>query len=194
MKILLLIFLAVAMSFSACNNQNGGTDGKSSKADTISASPVQTATHTGLGDTVSINEVVSDYLQIKNALTRDDAKGAAAGGKAFVEAMDKMNSSPMTAEQKKAYQDIAGDAKEMAEHIGKSADRIAHQREHFEMLSTDIYDLVKVFKPGKQLYKEFCPMYNGGKGAAWISETREIKNPYLGKKMPDCGEVKEEIK
>ncbi|HYK55302.1 MAG TPA: DUF3347 domain-containing protein, partial [Flavisolibacter sp.] len=124
----------------------------------------------------------------------DDAKEAAAGGKAFVEAIGKMNSSHMTADQKKAYQDISGDAKEMAEHIGKSADRIAHQREHFEMLSADIYDLVKVFKTGRSLYKEFCPMYNGGKGVSWISETREIKNPYLGKKMPDCGEVKEEIK
>ena len=194
MKTLLLISLAAAINISACNNQNSGTGERSSKANTTLASPAQTGTRTGSGDTISINEVVSDYLQIKNALTRDDAKEAAAGGKAFVEAMDKMNSSPMTAEQKKAYQDIAGDAKEMAEHIGKSADRIAHQREHFEMLSTDIYDLVKVFKPGKPLYKEFCPMYNGGKGAAWISETREIKNPYLGKKMPDCGEVKEEIK
>jgi hypothetical protein len=37
-------------------------------------------------------------------------------------------------------------------------------------------------------------MYNNNKGASWLSETKEIKNPYLGKKMPDCGEVKEEIR
>jgi len=30
--------------------------------------------------------------------------------------------------------------------------------------------------------------------ATWLSETKEIKNPYLGKKMPTCGEVKEEMK
>jgi hypothetical protein len=28
----------------------------------------------------------------------------------------------------------------------------------------------------------------------WLSETKEIKNPYLGQKMPDCGTVEEEIK
>jgi hypothetical protein len=53
---------------------------------------------------------------------------------------------------------------------------------------------LKVFKPNQTLYKDFCPMYNEGKGATWISETREIKNPYLGKKMATCGSVKEEIK
>ena len=37
-------------------------------------------------------------------------------------------------------------------------------------------------------------MANDKKGAFWISESKEIKNPYLGKKMPTCGEVKEEIK
>ena len=37
-------------------------------------------------------------------------------------------------------------------------------------------------------------MYNEGKGAIWLSETKEIKNPYLGGKMLTCGEVQEEIK
>jgi hypothetical protein len=37
-------------------------------------------------------------------------------------------------------------------------------------------------------------MYNDGKGANWLSETKEIANPYLGKSMPTCGSVKEELK
>jgi len=31
------------------------------------------------------------------------------------------------------------------------------------------------------------------KGAYWISENREIQNPYFGDKMPKCGEIKEEL-
>ena len=57
-----------------------------------------------------------------------------------------------------------------------------------------MYDMVKAFGGGQLLYQDFCPMYNNQKGAAWLSETKEIKNPYLGKKMPTCGSVKEEIK
>jgi Cu(I)/Ag(I) efflux system membrane fusion protein len=32
------------------------------------------------------------------------------------------------------------------------------------------------------------------KGAYWLSETKEIRNPYFGDKMMTCGEVKKEFK
>jgi len=99
----------------------------------------------------------------------------------------------MSAGQKKSFEDIADDAKEMAEHISTNAGKIAHQREHFDMLSKDMYDVVKTFGAGQTLYQDFCPMYNNKKGATWLSETKDIKNPYLGKEMPDCGSVKETL-
>jgi hypothetical protein len=108
--------------------------------------------------------------------------------------MDKLDTTSLSSDQKKAYKDLQEDTRENAEHIGDNADKIAHQREHFEMLSKDIYDLVKKFGAGHTVYQDFCPMYNDGKGATWISETKDIKNPYLGKKMSTCGSVKEEIK
>ena len=37
-------------------------------------------------------------------------------------------------------------------------------------------------------------MYNNNKGAIWLSSTKEVKNPYLGKAMSTCGEVQEELK
>lgn len=142
----------------------------------------------------SMKEMVNQYLQIKNALANDNGKDAATAGNAFVASMDKMEKTSLTAEKKKTWDDVSDDAKEMAVHIGKNADKIDHQREHFEMLSQDMYDMVKAFGSDQTLYKDFCPMYNNKKGATWLSETKEIKNPYLGKKMPTCGSVKEEIK
>ena len=62
------------------------------------------------------------------------------------------------------------------------------------MLSKDIYQLVKTFGGEQKLYYDHCPMYNNNKGAYWLSETKEIANPYLGKAMPTCGTVKEELK
>ncbi|MBA4167053.1 MAG: DUF3347 domain-containing protein, partial [Chitinophagaceae bacterium] len=84
--------------------------------------------------------------------------------------------------------------KENAEHISENAGKLGHQREHFEMLSKDVYDLVKAFGAGQTLYQDFCPMYNDEKGASWLSETKEIQNPYMGQKMTTCGSVKEELK
>jgi hypothetical protein len=112
----------------------------------------------------------------------------------MVAAFGQFDKSALSVVKKKTYEDIEGDAKEHAEHIGKNAGNIKHQREHFDMLSKDMYELVKNFGAGQPLYYDHCPMYNNNKGADWISEKKEISNPYLGKEMPGCGTVKEELK
>jgi Cu(I)/Ag(I) efflux system membrane fusion protein len=43
------------------------------------------------------------------------------------------------------------------------------------------------------IYYQFCPMFRDGKGAYWLSSTKEIKNPYYGDAMLTCGETKEVI-
>ncbi len=141
----------------------------------------------------SIKEIVSNYLKLKNALTKDDAKSAAAAGNAIVTNLSSLDANSLRVAQKNAYTEIADDAKEHAEHIGSNAGKIEHQREHFALLSKDVNDLITSFGAGQKLYQDFCPMYNDKKGAIWISETKEIKNPYYGSKMLTCGSVKKEL-
>ena len=145
-------------------------------------------------NTVSIKEIISAYLQMKNAFTEDNSNGAASAGKKLETVFKSYDKSLLTAAQKKTYEDVEADAIEHAEHIGANGGNIEHQREHFELLSKDIYDLLKKFTGSQVLYWDFCPMYNNGKGAYWLSETKEIQNPYLGKSMPTCGSIKEELK
>lgn len=90
--------------------------------------------------------------------------------------------------------DIADDAKENAEHIGDNAGKIDHQREHLASLSKDVNDLISLFGTPQKLYQDYCPMFNDKKGAIWLSETKEIKNPYYGAKMSTCGSVQKELK
>ncbi|SRR6266496_3570852 len=181
-----------AISFTACNS---GTN-KSSESSNTSSDTTQATSQTNMNTKAAtpINEIVNGYLHIKNALAIDNGDDAANGGKEMVTAIGKLDKSSLTGQQKKVYLDVADDVKENAEHIGDNAGKIEHQREHFDMLSQDMYELVKAFGSGQTLYQDFCPMYNNNKGATWLSETKEIKNPYLGKKMPACGKVKEEIK
>lgn len=189
-----------AATLAACNNADNKTaDVK--QTDTTVAKTVEAAadsapaTVTANASTVPTKDILAGYLQMKNALAKDDGKDAAAAGSSMVTTLGKVDMKGLSDVQMKSYMDIADDMKEHAEHIGANAGKIEHQREHFIMLSKDIADLVKSFGNGGQtLYKDFCPMANDGKGAIWISEVKEIKNPYLGSKMPDCGTVKETIK
>ncbi|TDD97079.1 DUF3347 domain-containing protein [Flavobacterium cellulosilyticum] len=141
----------------------------------------------------SIEEIVSNYLSIKNALTKDDSNSAAEAGKTFVETLSKLDMKNLSDDKMKSYMDIADDAKENAEHIGDNSGKIDHQREHFVLLSKDVNDLITTFGTQQKLYQDYCPMADDNKGAIWISETKDIKNPYLGAKMPTCGTVKKEL-
>lgn len=156
--------------------------------------PVTEITTTAVAQTpFSINEIISNYLTLKNALTKDDAKGAGVAGKTLYATFNAVNVNSIDAKLKKEYVDIADDAKEHAEHIGANADKLEHQREHFVMLSKDINDLIKTFGTKQKLYQDFCPMANDGKGAIWISEVKDIKNPYQGSKMLTCGSMKKAL-
>ena len=141
----------------------------------------------------SINEVVANYLKLKNALVNDNSKEAANSGNALIATIGKVDMNSISKEQMKDYMDIAESAKENAEHIGDNAGKLDHQREHFVMLSKDMNDLIQLFGTSQKLYLDFCPMADDNKGAVWISETKEIKNPYLGAKMLTCGSIKKEF-
>jgi len=194
MKHIILMAAASTIFFAACNGSNQSkTDNDTTQSTQVSAGNTP-ATADNQQSASSIKGIVSSYLEMKNALAGDNDKGTATAGDAMVTAFQQFDKSSLTAEQKKNYEDIESDAKEHAEHIGKNAGNIKHQREHFDMLSKDMYELVKTFGAGQHLYYDHCPMYNNGKGADWISETKEIANPYLGKEMPTCGTVKEELK
>jgi hypothetical protein len=203
-KMLVLISAIALLSAVACNNSDKSSkETESSKTDSLQSAKADTTkpvevnhSFTNVDPTIasSIKTVVDHYLHIKNALVNDNGSDAADGGKAMAEALNKIDKSLMTAEQKKVYDDIEEDLKEHAEHIGENARRIEHQREHFSMMSEDVYDLVKAFGPGQTLYHDHCPMANDNKGAMWLSESREVKNPYFAGKMNECVKVPEVIK
>jgi hypothetical protein len=201
MKSLFIIAFS-AITFASCNSaDNKSPDNKSTQSTSTEVdkkmalvTEKQQADIATPATTVSIKEILANYLQMKNAFAKDNSKNAAAAGNAMAASFASFNKAALSADQVKIYNDVEDDAKEHAEHIGSNGGNIKHQREHFDMLSKDIYQLVKTFGGGQKLYYDHCPMYNDGKGANWISETKEITNPYLGKSVPACGTVKEELK
>ncbi|WP_412176275.1 DUF3347 domain-containing protein [Formosa sp. PL04] len=136
-----------------------------------------------------VKQVVADYMALKDALVETNKDEAAQAGKKLESTLNSFNVSSYTSGQQEELNDIIADAKEHAEHIGKS--EIDHQREHFKTLSKDIMDMVAITGTETTLYQQFCPMYD--KGSAWLSMSKDIKNPYYGSKMLTCGKVQKEI-
>ena len=134
-------------------------------------------------------KVLADYMSLKDALVATNKDAASKAGKKLENTLKGFDASSYTSEQQKELKDIIADAKEHAEHIGRS--EMDHQREHFKVLSKDIIDMIAITGTENTLYQQFCPMYD--KGSAWLSLNKEIKNPYYGSKMLKCGKVQKEI-
>lgn len=205
MKKLILICSAAAFVFTACNSNSSSTEDHS-KMNHNDSMPMQdnaaadkdvklvTATFSNIDPAVSafMKSLIQNYIDVKNGLTNADESAAKSASDKMYTAMKGFDKSLLTAEQKKVYDDVEADLKEHAEHIAKN--KIEHQRNHFSMMSEDMYSLVKAFGAGMTLYHDHCPMANDNKGAMWLSESKDIRNPYFGDKMMTCGSVEEMFK
>jgi len=119
------------------------------------------------------------YLHVKDALVASKSDEAKKGA----------------GELQKALKDVSGSAAagEAASKIAATSD-LKTQRKAFSALSNEMATLVKDGKLSMgMLYLEYCPMANGNTGAYWLSNEKEIKNPYFGDMMLKCGSVKETI-
>jgi FtsZ-interacting cell division protein ZipA len=212
MKKSIYILALIALFFTACNTNKKSTVSNNMQSEGMNMEATESHGNTShnhedsMGENSSeahrtiqatnqknnaTTEIIDSYLQIKNALVEDNQEKAAKGGKAMLTAFSNFDMTQLNKKQHIEYMDILEDAKEQAEHIVKSP--IDHQREHFENLSVDINDLIALLGTDKTLFQSKCPMASDGKGAIWISEYKEIKNPFFGSKMLTCGNVEQQI-
>lgn len=126
-------------------------------------------------------KILKAYLEVKNALVKTDGDAASAAAAKLVASLDNSKGE----EIEKIRLD--------AEHIAKTKDS-SHQRDHFETLSNNVYNVVKATGANEStVYRQYCPMAMNNKGAYWLSSEKEVMNPYFGDKMLKCGSVKETI-
>lgn len=133
---------------------------------------------------------LTNYYALSNALIDSDAEKASIKAEELNKSFDSIDASKMTAAQKTAWKKLETLLRLDAKHINENKE-IAHQRSHFAKLSNNMYALVFNFKANEtEAYLQYCPM----KKSSWLSDKKEIRNPYYGNKMLDCGSVKATLK
>ncbi|MVN90633.1 DUF3347 domain-containing protein [Mucilaginibacter aquatilis] len=133
-----------------------------------------------------------NYFALKDALVSTDAVSAAQKATAMSASIKAVDMSKLSAKEHEVWMKTMKNIAAGAEAISASKN-IAKQRSAFINLSDNIYELVKATENNQALYYQHCPMFNSGKGANWLSKEEEIKNPYYGSQMLNCGSVKETI-
>jgi len=161
------------LGFSACNQSADTGAIKITDSTTVSSAVSAKITDN------NTEQVYDRYLELKNNLVSSDSVAAQKAGKELASALSKIQGCENTSA--------------LATKIASTND-LKDQRFQFTALSSDVIALIKhtEISSGK-LYVQHCPMANEGEGAYWLAAEEEVRNPYYGKDMVECGAVKETI-
>jgi len=134
--------------------------------------------------------LMTEYFSVRDALVEwDSAKADEAASQVSAKAEN------LPLQLLKADSSIIMTAKSLAASIDAEARGfvgeagIAGRRHSFDMLTGELYDLVRTVQyDGEKIYHIKCPMAFGDSVEGyWLSNTAQIINPYMGKKHPSYG-------
>lgn len=132
----------------------------------------------------SLQQLFTDYFGLKNALVKDDADAASTAAGKLLTDIKNTDQTGLSAPEQKVFDSVKDKLSYNTEHIAEVTN-IDHQREQFAALSNEMSALVQSASVSEPVYLDYCPM----KKAYWLSNEKQIENPYYGKQMPDCGNV-----
>jgi hypothetical protein len=187
MKYLAIIALAF---LTAC----GGSENSNTATETKKDEPLAQSKNSS-GFNSQFNNFLNNYYELKDAfVSSDDALASTTAAKLSSSAdslqLKEIKADSSIIEMANNYvQTISSESKAL---VGEKD--LEGKRKSFQMISDAMYDLVRTVRfDNEVVYHQFCPMAFNDAGAYWLSSSSDIKNPYFGKKMLTCGEVKDSI-
>lgn len=143
--------------------------------------------------TDQLTNFVNDYFVLKNNLIKSDFQLSNISAKKLASALSKVDMKLLTEDAHNTWMKHDQVLKKQIELFVKAND-LEKQREVFSTLSNQLIETSNLFSLNYEtVYVAHCPMAFDDKGANWLSEFEEIKNPYFGDAMLRCGEVKSKI-
>ena len=140
-----------------------------------------------------LGKVVTEYIKLKDAFTDDNITLAQKEAKKVKNSLENVDMLLLLGDSHNVWMKALKPIKEAATEIQNSKE-IGTQRNAFLILSKNLSDVINTLgietENGQALYLEFCSMADNNKGGFWLSYDKEIKNPFFGKAMLTCGEVK----
>jgi hypothetical protein len=151
----------------------------------------------------AITRILDAYDTLHDALVEADTTASRAAAFRLVAVADSMDTKSLGLDTlvRATIDEFRGDISAEAQGlIGEHS--ITEQRRAFSMITENLHPLLQASKFSYQtVYQIECPMaFNDNEAASWLSRSRDVVNPYLGKKHPKyaggmihCGEVKDSI-
>lgn len=200
-KTLFAAAVVAASTFSACSESSTDTTDQQQET-TQPAGEASTAVvvETPIFESVAepfqtqVEELVSEYMQLKDALVASDAEAAQAAAAEVLRVARAMPIGTLTTDEKAFAEEHTAEAVSSAEQIA-AATNLEAQRAQLGALSESVFSMAKAYGAAEgTLYYQHCPMALNNEGGYWLSSNEEIQNPYFGESMMRCGSTQEVYK
>lgn len=133
-------------------------------------------------DQESFDKIINTYLELKSFLVQDEYSKSKESWKKLHELLMDDKGGDSFKSFKSSTMSVLHSQNDLA--------NIKMIRKGFEELSKQIVKGLKTFgNTSDTYYIQKCPMANDNQGAVWVSEDKEIRNPYFGESMLKCGSV-----
>ncbi|TFV97423.1 efflux RND transporter periplasmic adaptor subunit [Algoriphagus kandeliae] len=138
-----------------------------------------------------ITRLADAYFELKNALVADEFDESLEKAKNTQSILNQVDMNLFGESAHDEWMQVQNQLKSAIERL-QTAENLEKSRLAFAGLSEGILEMTERFGLDKEVvYKDYCPMAFGDQGAYWLSERKDITNPYFGASMLTCGEVKQ---
>jgi len=134
----------------------------------------------------SIDAVADGYFKIQHALSSDSLEDAKKGGGFLLEKLAAVDMSLLRGKTHMEWMKQVQKIKGATEKLVQAGD-IEAARVQLEVLTETVTMVIKNFGSAKETVSRFhCPMAFDNKGAYWLQNHKDTRNPYFGASMLLC--------
>jgi Cu(I)/Ag(I) efflux system membrane fusion protein len=134
----------------------------------------------------SIDAAADAYFNIQHALSSDSLEEAKKGSETLLEKLAAVDMNLLTGNAHLEWMKQEKILKEAGQKLTKTND-IEAARVQLEILTGPMTAVIKTFGSKKTpVYRFHCPMAFDNKGAYWLQNNKETRNPYFGASMLLC--------
>lgn len=175
------VVLMFAVVFISCKNDKKEPEPEVVTVETTSEKePYTSAEGSATFNDDAVGEIFARYIDLKTTLVNTNSEEAAVAAENL-----------MTAFSNKG---VSEEAMAAIQEIVDAGGSVEKQRTAFEAVTGFVESMLEGALESGTIYKQYCPMAFNNKGAYWLSNSKEIYNPYFGDVMLRCGRIDAEIK
>ena len=189
-KILLILILSSAVISCNQKKQSASEEPETEETEKIIVEKIKPLENATEAFKQNMTEIFKGYLTIKDDLVNSNLDETKASSSKLQKELSSFNQPNVAMETNDAFISASLGINLTLTALIESKD-IEEQRDIFQILTAQVEDMIKKFGINEgTVFNQYCPMAFNNTGANWLSDVDEIKNPYFGDVMLECGEVK----